>query len=425
MRRSRIPEVATRHTSRAINQQVILNLLLAHEPVSRAQLARRLGMQRSAVSRIVQDLIEAGLVREGLAGEGERGRKPTLLHLDSRGRCAVAVDVRRTRTFVVLTDLVGHELSPVRSFLTEREPLELISHISTEVLRVLSEHPEAGRCQGVGVAFPGMLDKAGSTVVHAPALGWRNVPFKAPLSEALGLPVEMENSGKACALAQVWKAGGDHLPGGVVFVSVSDGVGIGLVVGGELLRGRHNVAGEFGHVPLSIEGPPCACGATGCWEAYISNLATLSRYVGKPVLARQPLPPEIESLTVEDVVRHAREGDARAMMALHTTARYLGLGLASIVNAFDPDRICIGGEITAGWDLIEAAVRSGLAERALVATAADAEIVLIAAEEHPRLKGAAALVGMLVFAPGRAAHESAGRRRASRRPESGPEAAAR
>ena len=401
MRRARISEVATRRTSRAINQQVILNLLLAEQPRSRAQLARRLGMQRSAVSRIVHDLIGAGLVREGSAGAGERGRKPTLLHLDSRGRCAVAVDVRPTRTFVVLTDLVGHELSPVRSFVTEREPREFLLHLSTEVLRVLSEHPEAGRCQGVGVAFPGMLDKAGSTVVYAPALGWRHVPLKAPLTEALRLPVEMENSGKACALAQIWKAGGDTPPGGLVFVSVSDGVGVGLVVGGEILRGRHNVAGEFGHLPLSIEGPACACGATGCWEAYVSNLATLSRYLGRPVLARQPLPLEIESLTVEDVVRRARDGDARAMMALHTTARYLGLGLASIVNAFDPDRICIGGEITAGWDLIEAAVRSGLAERALVATAADVEIVPIAAEEHPRLKGAAALISALTFVTGK------------------------
>jgi predicted NBD/HSP70 family sugar kinase len=323
---------------------------------------------------------------------------------------------------VVLTDLVGHELSSVRSVATERNPGALVAQISAEVSRLLAENPEAGRCQGVGIAFPGMLDKTGSTVVHAPAFGWRDVPLKAPLSEALGLPVEMENSGKACALAQVWKAGGVNPPGGLVFVSVSDGVGVGLVVGGDLLRGRHNVAGELGHVPLSIEGPPCACGATGCWEAYISNLATLSRYLGKPVLARQPLPPEIENLTVEDVARRARDGDTRAMMALQTTARYLGLGLASIVNAFDPDRICIGGEITAAWDLIETAVRSGLAERALVATAADAEIIPIAAEEHPRLKGAAALVGMPVFAPGRAGRGLARRRRVGRKPA--PDAAA-
>jgi predicted NBD/HSP70 family sugar kinase len=174
------------------------------------------------------------------------------------------------------------------------------------------------------------------------------------------------------------------------------------VVGGELLRGRHNVAGEFGHLPLSIEGPPCACGAHGCWEAYISNLATLSRYVGKPLLPHRAPPPEFRTLTVEDVVARARQGDVRAMMALGTTARYLGLGLASIVNALDPDRICVGGEITAGWDLIEATVRSGLGERVLSAAAADVEIVPIAAEEHPRLKGAVALIGMPVFVAGRA-----------------------
>jgi N-acetylglucosamine repressor len=419
MKRGRNPEVATRQTSRAINQQVILNVLLAHAPISRAQLARRLGMQRSAVGRIVGDLIELGLVRETPAGEVDRGRRPTLLALDTRERFVVAVDVRKTRTYMVLTDLVGHEISPVRSFATEAEPGALIAHIASEVRRLLEQHPGAGRCEGVGVALPGMLDRAGDTVVHSPTLGWRNVPLKGPLVAALGLPVEMENAAKACALALVWKARGEGSPREIVFVSVSDGVGVGLVVGGEILRGRHNVAGEFGHLPLSIEGPPCACGAHGCWEAYVSNLATLSRYVGKPILPRQPLPPEFQTLTVEDVVARARQGDARAMMALTTTARYLGLGLASIVNAFDPDRICIGGELTAGWDLIEATVRSGLGERALVATSADVEIVPIAAEEHPRLKGAVALIGMPVFAAGRAA-----RRPFSQAPENAPVAAA-
>ncbi len=396
----RTPGIATRKTPRAINQQVVLNLLLSRQPISRAELARTMGMQRSAVGRIADDLIALGLVRESPAVASGRGRRPTLLHLDSGGRCAVAVDVRATRTFLVLTDLVGRELSELRSFSTEREPERLISHLSAEIRRLLDGHPEAGHCHGVGIAFPGMLDRTGSTVVHAPALGWRDVPLKRPLSEALGLPVEMENAAKACALAQIWKAQGDGSPGSLVFVSVSDGVGVGLVVNGEILRGRHNVAGEFGHLPLSIEGPPCSCGAMGCWEAYISNLATLSRYVGKQVLPRQPLPKEMESLTVEDVVNRAREGEARAMMALQTTARYLGLGLASIVNALDPDRICIGGEITAGWDLIESAVRSGLSERALVAAAADVEILPLPPDEHPRLKGAAALVGAPAFTLG-------------------------
>jgi predicted NBD/HSP70 family sugar kinase len=391
--------VATRKTPRAINRQIVLNLLRAHQPISRAELARLLGIQRSAVGRIVNELIERGLVREGATGEGGRGRKPTLLHLDSRGRCALAVDVRVTRTYLAVTDLVGRELAPVTSFPTDETPSDFVRHLAHEAHRLLSTHQAvAGRCLGAGVAFPGMLDRSGTIVVHAPALEWRNVPLKEPLAAALGLPVEMENAAKACALAQIWAARGAGPPGDFVFVSVSDGIGVGLVVGGEILRGRHNVAGEYGHVPLSIDGPRCACGAMGCWEAYVSNLATLSRYLGRPLQARPPMSPESRELTVDDVVARSRAGDVKALTALLSTARYLGLGLASIVNSLDPARIYVGGEITAAWDLIEPTVRTGLAERTLAAAAADTEIVVVEAVEHPRLRGASALVGALVFA---------------------------
>jgi N-acetylglucosamine repressor len=390
--------VATRKTPRAINRQIVLDLLRAHQAISRADLARLLGMQRSAAGRIVSDLIAQGLVREGAPGAAHRGRKPTLLHLDSDGRCAVAVDVRVTRTYVVATDLVGRELTAVRSFATDHEPQAFAAHLASEVHRLLSDHGESGRCLGVGVAFPGMLDRSGSVVLRAPGMGWRDVRLREPLSERLGLPVVMENAAKACALALIWSARGDEPPGDLAFVSVSDGVGVGIVMAGEVLRGRNNAAGEFGHLPLSIDGPRCACGALGCWEAYVSNLATLSRFVGVPYAPHRPLPPAMARATVEDVITAARAGDAKAVTALVTTARYFGLGLASIVNAFDPDRIHVGGEITAAWDLIEPSVREGLGERVLVAAAADTRIVPVAPEDHPRLRGAAALVGASVFA---------------------------
>jgi len=390
-------KVATRKTPRAINREIVLNLLRSHRAVSRADLARLLGMQRSAAGRIVSDLIERGLVREGATGAADRGRKPTLLHLDSRGRCAVAVDVRLTRTYIVLTDLVGQELTPVRSFATDGEPQKFAAHLVGEIRRLLAEHPDTGRCLGVGIAFPGVVDRSGSVVVRAPALGWRDVRLRDPLAAGLGLPVEMENAAKACALALIWSARGDEPPGDLVFVSVSDGVGVGLVIGGEVLRGRNNTAGEFGHLPLSIDGPRCACGAQGCWEAYVSNLATLSRYVGNSLPPRPPLPADVARVTVEEVIARARRGDVKAVTALLSTARYFGIGLASIVNALDPARIYIGGEITAAWDLIEPTVRDGLAEHVLV-SAAETEIVPVAAEEHPRLRGASALVGASVFA---------------------------
>ena len=391
-------DVATRRTPRAINRQIVLSLLRSHQAISRADLARLLGMQRSAVGRIVSTLIEEGLVWEGATGPADRGRKPTLLHLDSRDRCAVAVDVRVTRTYVVITDLVGQELTPVRSFSTDREPGRFVDHLAAEVNRLLAEHPQPGRCIGAGVAFPGMLDRSGSVVVRAPALGWRDVRLRDPLAAALAMPVDMENAARACALALIWSARADAPPGDLAFVSVSDGVGVGVVIGGEVLHGRNNAAGEFGHLPLSVDGPRCACGALGCWEAYVSNLATLSRYAGGAFQPHRPIPAAVARVTVEEVVARARRGDARAATALLSTGRYFGLGLASIVNALDPARVYVGGEITAAWDLIEPTVREALAERVLVAAAADTEIVPVAADEHPRLRGASALVGASVFA---------------------------
>ncbi|MGH9328820.1 MAG: ROK family protein, partial [Vicinamibacterales bacterium] len=186
--------------------------------------------------------------------------------------------------------------------------------------------------------------------------------------------------------------------GDLVFVSVSDGVGVGVVVRGELMRGRHNIAGEFAHVPLSLDGPRCSCGATGCWEAYVSNRATLARYFGRAAQQAGPVPAEQKNFTIEDLIARARALDAKAVTALQATGRYLGLGLSSVVNALDPGCVYIGGEITAAWDLIEVTVRAALAERVLTPEAAAVDIRTAAAGDYPRLRGAAALVGAPAFA---------------------------
>jgi N-acetylglucosamine repressor len=246
---------------------------------------------------------------------------------------------------------------------------------------------------------PGMVDPAAGRVLHAPTLAWRDVNLRDPLAAAVGIPVHIENSGKACALAQLWATRSDMVASGnSVFVSVSDGVGAGIIVNGELLRGRHNTAGEFGHVPLSVDGPRCSCGATGCWEAYVSNIATLSRYFGRDLSEPKPRGAETAGFSVEDLIARARAGDAKALAAINSTARYLGLGLASIVNAMDPNRIYIGGEITTAWSLIEPIVRSALRERTLTDFGGATEIHVVPAEEHPRLRGAVALVAAPAFA---------------------------
>ena len=389
--------VATRGTSRQINRQIALTLIGSHQPISRADLARRMKMRRGAVSLLVHELLAERHVVEGDAGQTARGRKPTLLYINTKQRSSVAVDIRATRTFLMLADPMGRPRSAIVSLPTPREPRRLVAALAARIRRLLDAHAaDAGTCEGIGVVVPGMVDTGTSRILHAPTLGWRNVDLRGCLAAATGLPVHVENSGRACALAQVWEARAVASPvRNLVFVSVSDGVGVGIVVNGELLRGCHNIAGEFAHMPLSIDGPRCSCGAIGCWEAYISNLSTLTRYFGRAPL---PSPATNPAFTIEDLVARARTGDGKAVAALQATARYLGLGLGGVVNIINPDCVFIGGEIVAAWDLIESTVRAALAERALTPAAAGTDLVTVSAEDHPRLRGAAMLVTAPAFA---------------------------
>lgn len=392
--------VARRGTSREINRQIALNLIRAHQPISRADLARLMNVRRGVASLLVSELLSESLIFEGAVGEAVgRGRRPTFLYIDSRQRCVIGVDIRKSRTYIMLTDLMGKQLGVVSSFQTNKDIDVLTKELARRIKQVLADFNEGAACEGVGVAVPGMVDPALGRVLHAPTLAWRDVNLHDPLAAALGIPVHIENSGKACALAQLWATRSDVIASGnSVFVSVSDGVGTGVVVNGEVMRGRHNTAGEFGHVPLNIDGPRCSCGATGCWEAYVSNLATLSRYFGRDLTEERPREAETMNFTVEDLIARARAGDAKALAAINSTARYLGLGLASIVNSIDPARIYIGGEITTAWSLIEPIVRSALRERTLTDFGGATEINIVPAEEHPRLRGAVALVAAPAFA---------------------------
>ena len=392
--------VATRGTSREINRSILLNLVRARQPISRADLARVMNVRRSVVTLIVNDLLKEGLIFEGATGETVRGRKPTFLYIDSRRRAVVAADIRASETFVMLADLLGKPMTGPTSFPTVRDPKALADQLAARVKRLLTDHPDVVACEGLGVVVPGMVEHSTMRVLHAPTLGWRNVNLREPLAAATGLPVQIENSGRACALAQAWAMRDDltGTGGDIVFVSVSDGVGVGVMIHGEVLRGRHNIAGEFGHLPLSLDGPRCSCGSNGCWEAYVSNPATLARYFGRPSEQAGPMRVEQRHFTIEDLIARARARDAKATAVLDTTARYLGLGLASVINVLDPARVYVGGEITLAWDLIEPAVRTALAERALTPDAAATDIRPVAATEYPRLRGAAALVAAPAFA---------------------------
>lgn len=386
--------VARRSISRDINRQIALNLVRTYQPVSRADLARRMNSTRGVVGTLVNELIAEDLIFEGPTGNTARGRKPISLHVRTHDRLVVAADIRASRIEIMLCDFACHEIAfetaePVFS------PSEFVRQFPKRVLQILKKYNAGGRCEGVGVVIPGMVDRDTGRILSAPPLGWRDVEIREPLAKATGLPVSVESAAKACALAHMWLSSLDapdtH---NFVFISISDGVATGLVIGGELVRGHNQIAGEFGHMPFAPDdGPLCACGAKGCWMTYISNMATIARYDSYRSQAARGG----ENLTVTDVIRRARSGDAAAIAAIQATARYLGLGLVTIVHGIDPTCVYIGGELMEAWDLVEPTMRKAFVERALTDKVSKT-IILPSNVAHPRLRGAAALIAAPTFA---------------------------
>ena len=397
--------VATRTTSRDINRRIALNIIREQQPISRADLARRMNVTRGVVSVLVQELIDQKAIYEGATGETLRGRKPTFLHIRTQNRFAIGVDVRFSKTYLMLSDFSGQQLA-LETFDTIFSVPAFIKELAARIRRIAKNNGFLSNCEGVGVAVPGMVDQLTGKILNAPALGWRDVEIRKKLAAATGLTVHVENSARACALAQLWLERGEAHHHSFAYVTVSDGVGVGVVINGELLRGHNNIAGEFGHTPLNLDGPGCLCGARGCWEAYTSNLATLSRYFGwdlsklNPNVLRQA---DHNSFTVLELIGRARNGDAKALNAIRETARFLGLGLATIANVINPDCIYLSGEITTSWDLIESDVRAALASRALTESAGRTLLRVTPTQDYPRLKGAAALIAAATFAAPRVA----------------------
>jgi predicted NBD/HSP70 family sugar kinase len=210
------------------------------------------------------------------------------------------------------------------------------------------------------------------------------------LEKAVGLPVALENAASACALAELWFGRQADTVRHLVAVTVSEGVGVGLLVNGQVVHGRGAMAGEFGHVTLNEDGPLCACGKKGCWEQYASNLAAVRHYKELSRGSSRDPDPADARLGIGDILRLADEGCPHASAALARLAHYLGVGLASLVIGLAPEVVVIVGEVTAAWNRIGPVVLDTVKRRTLPANTTP--IVPTDPATQPRLRGAVTLV---------------------------------
>lgn len=383
-------QVATSETARDINRRIVLNLVRQHQPISRADLARRSGLQRSTVSVITEQLINEQWVIEGASGHAPRGRRPRFLHLNKERVGIIGINIRPATTMIALADLDAHFLAQ-ESMPTAPNPEQFIADLSARLRNLIKTYPEISY-EGIGVSLPGRIDIATQRLVFAPNLGWGDVDLKTPLEKATGLPVELENAANACALAEIWFGRYTEGVDNLLAVTVSEGIGGGLILNGQLVRGSTGAAGEFGHVTMVEDGLECRCGNRGCWEVYASNYAAVRYYAQAVVPQRNGKANDksTEAPTFDDLMRLADQGAPKAIEALERMANYLGQGIALLVTGLAPDVIVIIGEVTRVWDHIGPIVNDTVKKRSF--THAATRIIPTDPASNPRLRGTIALV---------------------------------
>jgi predicted NBD/HSP70 family sugar kinase len=383
-------QVATNETVRDINSRIMLNLVRKHQPVSRADLMRYSGLQRSTVSAITERLISERWLKEGAFGDLPRGRKPTFLHLNSNRVGIIGVDIQPVTTTLAVATM-DPQLLAQESISTGNDPVEFIARLSRRILDLMRAYPKCSY-EGVGISLPGRINISSQRVTFAPNLGWSELDLKTPLERATGLPVELENAANACALAELWS--GRHGEGvhNLVTVTVSDGIGVGMIMNGQMIRGSTGVSGEFGHVALAADGPRCRCGNSGCWEMLASNAAAVRYYAEATSVRKGEVGSKSDMATVPftDILRLVERGDARACKALNQMAHHLGRGIAMLVTGLAPDALVVVGEVTRAWDKVGPIVAEAVKHRLF--THAATRILPADSEAQPRLRGSIALV---------------------------------
>lgn len=384
-----LPTRGERPLLRAINRNLVLTLIKAREPVSRADVARALGLSPATVTQIVKDLLSSGLVAEGAAGPSAGGRPPILLSLRHDAGFVVGVKITERRIVAACTDLDANPRARHDEPFSGRSPESVVAAVERSV-RALSRAARipAERMVGVGVGLAGIVDGLAGVCRYSPFFKWRDVPLRDALAERLDLPVYVDNDVNTLAIAEQWFGAGrgiEHF----LTVTTGRGVGLGIVLNGHLYRGATGGAGEFGHTVVDRAGPRCACGRRGCLEALVAEPALLRGYRARTG----------RTVTVAGLYERARRGERAATTVLAAAGEALGIALANLVNVFDPSRIILSGEGAAAGEPLLAPLRGALHAHVFADRARSVELVVAIAGDDEWARGAASLVLGEVYRP--------------------------
>ncbi len=345
---------------RVANRSAVLRLLRRQRQISRAEIARRIGLSEASVSRIIAALMAQGLVVDAGTDPGTGGRPGARLELNQDRFRAIGVDIQDYETRIVLGTATGRTVR-TESFRTPQEPAEALERVARGVADLIADLAEAP--VGIGVSMRGLVDSGRQVAELGSNPAWVHVEVGRQLSLRTGLPVYVENNVRAAALAE-YDHGGSDVQGAhcLIFLLVGEGIGMSVVLDGELYRGSHMAAGEIGQMVIADQESPERHNRPGCLEVLASDAATCERYQRLAGEAARVSTAGRSTQQMRQICHLAMDGDADARATLAATARYLGIGIASAVWMLDADAVVIDGILTEAWPLVSAAIRDQFPE---------------------------------------------------------------
>jgi glucokinase-like ROK family protein len=375
-----------------------LNTLRLHAPISRARVANFTGLNRGTVSNIVNDLIEEGLVSESDQEDSKIGRPGISLSLRPDGGAVIGLEIGVDFIAVLLSNFVAETLWETR---VETNPSQSQTNIISQAERLIEQALSIAkerqlRPLGMGIGLPGLVNTRQGELIIAPNLNWRNVPLRLMWNQRFRLPVFIENEANLAALGEYYFGVARGIEN---FIYLSSGIGLGggIVIDGKLFRGGHGYAGEIGHMQRDPQGEQCGCGRIGCWETQVGPRAVLRRV--KKELQTHPdqflldaCQGDFNNLTFDRVVKFALEGNQLCRQAIEDVASYLGVGIADLVNVFNPELVVIGGAFILGKDILQPIIEKTIFSSALPPSADSLRIAFSERGADACVLGAVAIV---------------------------------
>lgn len=377
-----------RNLIRSINRSILLNVIKTEGEVSRVALAHMTGLSPATVTTITGQLIHEGLVFEKATGDSTGGRPPIMLALNPRGGFVIGIKLMEGKAVGALTDLNASILAKDSIELPDTQVNTSVETLNTLLNRLVHQGGIIKKqLMGVGIGLAGVVNFAEGVVKQNPIFGWKNVNLRELLETRMRVPVYIDNDVNTLTLSEKWLEPGKPEDDFIV-ITLGRGIGMGIVINGQIYRGKGGGAGEFGHIIVDPEGLRCDCGRQGCLETVLSDRALVAE-------AKQKISADVRDL--DDLIARIKAGDQNAALIFTNAGKILGQQIANLVNLFDPKLIIISGEGTRMGDVFFSAVRSTFNDGVMLGLAEDTEIRVNSWGDDIWALGAASLVIAEIF----------------------------